>query len=74
MMQLEGFSPDTVTFICCMKACSNMRDIDKGREIQTDTAKQGSIATHVTIGKTLVDRHVWGSVANLPESKRCLIS
>ena len=34
-MQLMGISPDIVTYICSLKACSSIGDIDEGRKIQT---------------------------------------
>lgn len=52
-MQLAGTSPNTVTFICCIKACAFLADLDMGRRLHNDLVKE-ELETHVFVGNTLL--------------------
>eukprot|EP00250_Pteridium_aquilinum_P009844 c18973_g3_i1 orf=3-605(+) len=39
-MQLDGFSPDSVTYVCSLKACGSIKDSDKGEEIHTEIVRR----------------------------------
>ena len=63
-MQLEGASPDAITFLCNLKACSNMGAIEKGHEIHINMEKRGLIRMDIALGNTLVDMYAkCGSLA-----------
>ena len=61
-MHLEGVFPTTVTVICCLKACSSCRAIDKGCEIHSSITQNGLLEKDLLIGTMLVDmyaKHGW---------------
>lgn len=57
-MQYEGLSPDTVTFICILKACSSIGAACKGKEMHANIVKHGlSKEGFVTAATALVDMY-----------------
>ena len=56
-MQLEGITPDTITYACSLKACSNLNAIQKGREIHCAIKKQSFVDENSVIGNVLVDMY-----------------
>lgn len=56
-MHFEGACPDAVTFICSLKACGNVRAIDKGQEIHFEIERQGLLETNLNIGNALLDMY-----------------
>ncbi|KAH7438788.1 hypothetical protein KP509_04G031200 [Ceratopteris richardii] len=57
-MQLEGLSPDAVTFACILKACGDMKVMHKGEQVHMEIAKQGLLETNPFLGNALVDMYV----------------
>ena len=55
-MQLEGVSPNSATYVCILKACASIRDIDKARKIHEDI-KKNSLERDATICTSLVDMY-----------------
>ncbi|KAI5064645.1 hypothetical protein GOP47_0021315 [Adiantum capillus-veneris] len=55
-MQEEHVSPNAITFICVLKACTSMGIVDKGQEIHEMIIKDG-FETDVMIGNSLVDMY-----------------
>eukprot|EP00250_Pteridium_aquilinum_P018814 c24213_g15_i2 orf=637-2466(+) len=55
-MQLEGVSPDAVTFVCSLKGCGSAGDIERGQRIHFELAKRG-LEKVVSIGNSLVDMY-----------------
>ncbi|KAI5056070.1 hypothetical protein GOP47_0029591 [Adiantum capillus-veneris] len=53
-MQHEGLPPNAVTFNCALKACGNVKAIDKGEEIHDAIAQQGLLKTNIKLGNALV--------------------
>lgn len=53
-MQLEGISPDLVTYIGCLRACSNMGALSKVQEIHMEMERQGFLENELA-GNTLLD-------------------
>ncbi|KAI5064466.1 hypothetical protein GOP47_0021136 [Adiantum capillus-veneris] len=53
-MKHEGLSPDAVTFICVLRACGNMRALEKGEQIHDEIAKQGLLDTNTELGNALL--------------------
>ena len=40
-MQLEGLSPNAITFICILKACCSLEYMERGQEVHIGIVKQG---------------------------------
>ncbi|KAI5083801.1 hypothetical protein GOP47_0003544 [Adiantum capillus-veneris] len=59
-MQHVGVSPNVVTYVCALKACSFAKAIDKGQQIHAHIAKYGSFEGDVAIGNILVDVYAKG--------------
>ncbi|KAI5072958.1 hypothetical protein GOP47_0013064 [Adiantum capillus-veneris] len=56
-MQLEGVSPNAVTYLCSLKACGIVGDIDKGREIHDELIGKKILKYDVNVGNALVDMY-----------------
>ena len=56
-MQLDGVSPDGITFVCILKACSSLGATSKGIEIHVEIERQGLIERDILVGSTLVDMY-----------------
>lgn len=56
-MQLEGISPNSVTFICILKACGGIGAADKGREIHVMIAGNGMLKEDLVVGNALLDMY-----------------
>ena len=56
-MQLEGITPDIITYACSLKACSNIRAIQKGREIHCVIEKASFVDRKSVIGNVLVNMY-----------------
>eukprot|EP00250_Pteridium_aquilinum_P018843 c24218_g12_i1 orf=1-438(+) len=54
-MQLEGFSPDAVTFVCILKACGNIKAAHKGQEIHAEIVKMGLLEEETVVSNALID-------------------
>ena len=72
-MKQQGFSPNVVTFISALKACScscsssntNIEICEKGKELHACFASMGLLQENVLVGTTLVDMYVkCGMLAN----------
>lgn len=55
-MQHEGMSPNSVTYVCGLKACASMKAFEKGQELHSDVVKKG-LEEELLIGNTLVDMY-----------------
>ena len=68
-MQKEGCSPNPVTFVCLLKACSNIRAAEKGREIHAVVVTEGLLKNNVIVGTALVDMYAkCGALGKAQES------
>ena len=56
-MQFEGASPNLVTFLSCLKACSSIGAISQGEKIYSEIARVGLCETNHSIGNALVDMY-----------------
>ncbi|KAI5071738.1 hypothetical protein GOP47_0013989 [Adiantum capillus-veneris] len=54
-MQLEGIRPDAVTFVCALKACSILGDIDEGRTVHAEIARHGLLMRDLAVRNSLID-------------------
>ena len=63
-MQLESISPNVVTYICLLKACTSIGDLTKGEEIHAEAHRNGMLERHSFLGSALVDMYAkCGSIA-----------
>lgn len=53
-MRLDGFCPDAVTYLCCLKASGNLGVVDKGQEIHAEIVEKG-METDTLLCGALVD-------------------
>ena len=56
-MKSEGFIPDVVTFICILKACGSLQDIDKGKKIHEEIQRRCLVRNDIALGNVLVDMY-----------------
>ena len=56
-MQHNGISPNSVTFVSCLKACSSLRDKDKGEKIHAEVERIGLLGKDLSVGNRLVDMY-----------------
>eukprot|EP00250_Pteridium_aquilinum_P018225 c23993_g1_i1 orf=172-1296(+) len=52
----EGLDPDVPTLVCSLKACANVKDLDKGREVHTTIVKL-MLEKETMVGNSLVDMY-----------------
>eukprot|EP00250_Pteridium_aquilinum_P018561 c24123_g13_i1 orf=515-2368(+) len=64
-MQLEGISPDPVTFVCVLKACSGIGAIDRGRQIHLDIERKGLLGKDLAVGNTLINMYAKSGLLSL---------
>lgn len=53
-MQLQGVSPNRVTFMCTLKSCSILKAIDLGRKVYCEAVKMG-FESDIFLGNTSID-------------------
>ena len=56
-MQLKGISPNSVTFLCIVKACGNIGYLEMGEEIHEKVQKQGLLEKNIMLGTAVVDMY-----------------
>ena len=56
-MQTDGVFPNSVTLICCLKACSVIGAIDKGRELHAEAARTEMLRSELVVGNAVVDMY-----------------
>lgn len=61
-MELEGTSPNDVTYICSLKACGKVRDMNKGFDLHVEITRKGLLETNVRIGSALLDMYAKGGL------------
>ncbi|KAH7388370.1 hypothetical protein KP509_16G072300 [Ceratopteris richardii] len=57
-MQDNGFLPDAITFICSLKACSELKALEKGEKVHAEVSKLGLLKNHIVLGNALVDMYI----------------
>ncbi|MCO5576043.1 hypothetical protein L7F22_029850 [Adiantum nelumboides] len=67
-MQSRGVIPDSVTFVCSLKACSSTGTIEKGQEMHRLIIKRGLLRKEFLIGNGLVD--LYAKCGHLPETQK----
>ena len=55
-MQEKGITPSRATFLCVLKACSNLKAINKGRDIHNVIMKNG-LETDLFVCSSLIDMY-----------------
>ena len=56
-MQLEGVSPNAVTFVCSLNACSSVGALDMGKEIHAQIDRRGPLEYELLVVNALVDMY-----------------
>ncbi|KAI5055280.1 hypothetical protein GOP47_0030425 [Adiantum capillus-veneris] len=56
-MQHVGISPNTISFICSLKACTSIQRDAKGQEIHCEIERLGLLDKDVNLGNSLVDMY-----------------
>lgn len=56
-MQLWGFSPDLVTFVCVLKACGCIGATRKAQEIHSEFVRDGLLESDLVVGNSLIDMY-----------------
>ena len=56
-MQLQGISPNAITFTCILKACGSTGAIDKGKRIHEEIVGQRLLEKDIVLGNALVDMY-----------------
>ncbi|KAH7437976.1 hypothetical protein KP509_05G099100 [Ceratopteris richardii] len=56
-MQRAGVLPDATTFTCLLKACGNLRAVEKGSEVHIEIVKHGHLNTNPVPGNALIDMY-----------------
>ena len=54
-MQREGILPNAVTCTCILKACSQIKATDRGKQIHGEIARQDLLQSDIVLGNALVD-------------------
>ncbi|KAI5063694.1 hypothetical protein GOP47_0022241 [Adiantum capillus-veneris] len=57
LMLCEGVSPNEVTLLCSLKACSSIGAADQGRELHIEIERKGLLGKEPLVGNTLVDMY-----------------
>ena len=57
LMQYDGFSPNSITFIYVLKACGNFKSINLGKEIHAQVLREGSHEDDILIDTALLDMY-----------------
>jgi pentatricopeptide repeat protein len=66
-MELEGMSPDPVTYVSCLKACGILGDVEKGLEIHKRIILMG-FEENLILNNTLID--MYGKCGLLTDAKK----
>jgi pentatricopeptide repeat protein len=53
-MKRAGFSPNSFTYVCLVKACGNSGAIEKGKLIHAESSTKGLVDKNVTLGNALI--------------------
>jgi pentatricopeptide repeat protein len=65
-MQLEGMAPNTVTYVCCLKACGNIGCVSMGRDLHSQVVMK-QLESNPYVCTTLVD--MYASCGSLIEAQ-----
>ncbi|KAI5083686.1 hypothetical protein GOP47_0003429, partial [Adiantum capillus-veneris] len=56
-MQHQGLLPDAITYVSALKACAVLKNVDKGKQIHDEIARQGFLHNSMVLGGALVDMY-----------------
>jgi pentatricopeptide repeat protein len=57
LMQYEGIYPNIVTYICSLKACGSIGEMERGKQIHGSIEKEGLLGSNIVLGNTLVSMY-----------------
>ncbi|KAH7291244.1 hypothetical protein KP509_29G008100 [Ceratopteris richardii] len=67
-MKSKGFDPNAVTFMCALKACISIGDIDKGIELHVELERKKTLDWDFFLGSVLIDLYAkFGMLARARE-------
>eukprot|EP00250_Pteridium_aquilinum_P033257 c5373_g1_i1 orf=98-3787(+) len=66
-MQIEGLKPDSITFVCVLKACLSLLDLEQGKEIHAHIVKNG-LEMDIYIGNILIS--MYGHCGSMEDAHR----
>ncbi|KAH7296208.1 hypothetical protein KP509_26G013500 [Ceratopteris richardii] len=68
LMQLNGVTPNVVTYICGLKACRSIGALDRGEQIHEELLNHGLLGKDLNLSNTLIDMYAsCGSFAKAQE-------
>ena len=56
-MRSEGVAPNAFTFVCILKACGNIYDIENGEEIHAEISRKRLLENNILLATSLVDMY-----------------
>jgi pentatricopeptide repeat protein len=64
-MKGEGLFPNTITYLCIVKACGVIGVVDKGKQIQEEVVNRGFLEKDIVLGTAFIDMYAkCGDVTN----------
>lgn len=69
-LHVKGIHPDSVTFVCCLKACGSIPTLKRGQEIHSEILKKGLEADSF-VGNSLVD--MYARCSSLSDSQETFV-
>ena len=69
-MQNEGHSPNSVTFVCLLKACANIRAVEKGEKIHEQIVSGNWVEKDIALGTALI--HMYSKCGMLRKAREIL--
>ena len=66
-MKLEGVSLNSVTFLCCLKACNSVHTMGKGQELHFEIQRQGLLTRNLTVGNSLIGMYAKSGCLTMAE-------
>ncbi|KAH7420734.1 hypothetical protein KP509_13G019600 [Ceratopteris richardii] len=70
-MQEKGVFPDSVTYLCILNACANIRANDKGEQIHEEINNRGLLQDNLILGNALLD--MYAKCGTLKKARELLI-
>lgn len=66
-MRQEGMQPNDITFVCILKACCNINDLDQGKLIHSHI-EDSNLVSDLLIGNTLI--HMYAKCGSLEDAHK----
>jgi pentatricopeptide repeat protein len=56
-MRFNGFTPNAITIVCCLKACTCIGATDRGEELHAEIERQGLLGRDLVLSNALLDMY-----------------